>query len=50
MGDKIHPSTQEPEFLYSIKIPVGIINILLDDNEDFENLNAKIRPSGSQSI
>lgn len=50
MGDKIHPSTQEPEFPCSIKIPVGIINILLDDNEDFENLNAKIRPSGSQSI
>lgn len=50
MGDKIHPSTQEPEYPCSIKISVGIIYIPLDDNEDFENLNAKIRRSGSQSI
>lgn len=50
MEDKIHPSTQEPEYLCSIKIPVGVIYIPLDDNECFENLNAKIRPSGSQSI
>jgi len=44
MGDKIHPSTQEPERFLLNQNSRRYQLIPLDGNEDFENLTAKIRP------